>query len=82
MASTIVEKIMQEVRSLSPQELRELLDMINREATSRGRSRRDEILRQIRGKYAHLPTSSDQFAARKREEIELENRRLAGKEDE
>lgn len=29
----------------------------------------------IRDKYAHLPISSDTFAARKAEEIELEDRR-------
>ena len=81
MAASILEKIMQEVRTLSPEELRELREMIDREARSQEQVRREEALRRIRGKYAHLPTSSEDFAARKREEIEIENRRFADKEN-
>ncbi len=81
MSSAILEKIMQEVRMLSPEELRELREMIDREASSQEQVRREEILRRIRGKYAHLPTSGEEFAARKREEIEIENRRFADKEN-
>ncbi len=39
------------------------------------RARRAALSRTIRGKYAYLGTSSDDFAARKQEEIALEDRR-------
>jgi hypothetical protein len=35
----------------------------------------DKAGRRIRGKYADVPTSSEEFAKRKQEEIELEERR-------
>lgn len=35
----------------------------------------DKAGRRIRGKYADVPTSSEEFARRKQEEIELEERR-------
>jgi hypothetical protein len=79
--SAILEKIMQEVRLLSPEELRELREMIDREARSQEQVEREQTLRRIRGKYAHLATSSEEFAARKREEIEIENRRFADEEN-
>lgn len=36
---------------------------------------RAQLARNVRGKYAHLPTGSEAFAARKAEEIRLEDRR-------
>lgn len=39
------------------------------------RLERIALSRRIRGKYAHLSTSSDDFIARKSEEIALEDRR-------
>jgi hypothetical protein len=75
MSSEILEKIMEEVRMLSPEELRKLREMLDREAHSQEQARREETLRRIRGKYAHLPTSSEEFAARKLEDIDLEERR-------
>lgn len=39
------------------------------------RLQRVALSREIRGKYAHLPTSSESFAARKADEIALEERR-------
>ncbi|MDT7779219.1 MAG: hypothetical protein QOC99_1731 [Acidobacteriota bacterium] len=66
--SATLDKIIEEVRALSPEErqqLREMLDMETRAAE----------LRRIQSKYAHLTTSSEAFAARKSEEIEREDRR-------
>lgn len=34
-----------------------------------------ELARSIKGKYAHLPTSADDFIRRKREDLDLEDRR-------
>jgi hypothetical protein len=33
-----------------------------------------DAVRTVKGKYAHLPTSSDDFIKRKRDDLELENR--------
>ncbi|HJQ33547.1 MAG TPA: hypothetical protein VJ866_15285 [Pyrinomonadaceae bacterium] len=66
--STTLDRIIEEVRSLNPEEQRQLREMLEREA-------RTAELRRIRGKYAHVPTSSDDFAREKQEEIELEDRR-------
>ncbi len=66
--SATLDKIIEEVRALSPEErqqLREMLDMEKRTAE----------LRRIQNKYAHLTTGSEAFATRKSEEIELEDRR-------
>ena len=66
--STILERIIEEVRALNPDEQQQLREMLEREA-------RTAELRRIRGKYAHIATSSDDFARQKQEEIELEDRR-------
>lgn len=80
--SQALDRIIEEVRHLSPDEQRQLREMLDREERpSAGdeyqteRSRRIALSRTIRGKYAHLGTSSDDFAARKAEEIEIEDRR-------
>lgn len=74
--------IISKVKALDPAERQQLLDVLNHErnrivhgSLSPEQRRRADIIRSIRGKYAHLPTSSDDFAARKAEEIALEDRR-------
>ncbi|MBA2646081.1 MAG: hypothetical protein H0U81_04705 [Pyrinomonadaceae bacterium] len=66
--SATLDRIIEEVRQLLPDEQRQLRDVLDREA-------RTAELRRIQGKYAHLTTSSESFAARKAEEIALEDRR-------
>jgi hypothetical protein len=53
----------------------ELREMLKRAAVASSLARRAEAVRAVRGKYAHLPTGSEAFAAQKRKEIELEDRR-------
>ena len=53
--------------------------MIERETYSHEQSRRAALSRAIRGKYAYLGVSSDDFAARKAEEIALEDRHTAAR---
>jgi len=55
-----------------PEPLREALE---RAASDSGSAGRAEAVRAMHGKYAHLPTGSEEFAALKRQEIELEDRR-------
>lgn len=71
-APEIVEKAL----SLTPDEMRRLRDELNTMTWEMsGPDARRRAVRAVRGKYAHLPTSSDAFAARKAEEIALEDRR-------
>ena len=72
--STTVEKILEEFRALPPEEQRQLVEMIERETHGSEQSKRAALSRSIRGKYAHLGVSSDDFAAQKAEEIALEDR--------
>ncbi|HEX8138302.1 MAG TPA: hypothetical protein VF544_11975 [Pyrinomonadaceae bacterium] len=69
-------KIMEKTLTLMPDDMRRLRDVLNTVtfdfAGSQGRA---QMTRSVRGKYAHLPTSSEAFAARKAEEISLEGRR-------
>lgn len=68
--------IMQKTLTLMPDDMRQLRDALNKVTFEMvGPDIRANMARKIRGKYAHLPTSSEAFAARKAEEINLENRR-------
>ena len=72
MSATLV-KIIEEARALPPDELRQLLEELEKiEVQMRGFH-----VQQVKGKYAHVATSSDEFAAAKAEEIALEDRRRA-----
>jgi hypothetical protein len=80
--SQLMDEILRKIRELPDSERRELLGILNsttksslKEPTTR--AVQIELARSIRGKYAHVPTSSDSFNRRKRAEIKLENRRLS-----
>ncbi len=74
--SAVLEEIIEKIHTLpygEQQKLREIF--INEEQDlEKERQRRIELSKQIMGKYAHLRTSSDEFAKRKQEEIELEDK--------
>jgi len=65
--SATLDKIIEEVRTLTPDEQQQLREMLDREA-------RTAELRRIQGKYAGLNIGSEAFAAEKAKEIELEDR--------
>lgn len=73
--SHVLDRIIEEVRALPPNERQLLCEMLSREQHDAERTRRAAMSRQIRGKYAHLSTSSEDFARRKAEEIAMEDRR-------
>ena len=58
--------------SSMPEPLREVLERAMAESSLASRA---EAVRAVRGKYAHLPTGSEAFAALKQQEIKLEDRR-------
>jgi hypothetical protein len=69
-------EIMKKTLTLMPDDMRQLRDALNKVTFEVvGPDIRSDMTRSIRGKYAHLSTSSEAFAARKAEEINLEDRR-------
>lgn len=68
MSSSVLETIMEEVKSLTVEERQRLLEALEQE-------QRAELVRSVRGKYAHLGISSEDVRRNKAEEIELEERR-------
>lgn len=79
--SQLMDEILRKVRELPDSERRELLGILNSANSSEQKpatpAAQVELARSVRGKYAHVPTSSDSFNRRKRTEIKLENRRLS-----
>lgn len=67
MSSSVLETILQEVKSLTTDERQQLLEVLERE-------QRAELVRRVRGKYANLGVSSEDVLRNKAEEIELEER--------
>ncbi len=72
--SATLDRIIEEVKALPPEERRQLWEVLNTEANDSERSRRAALARSIRGKYRDVLTSSEEFAARKAAEIALEDR--------
>jgi hypothetical protein len=69
--STEMQQILSAVRALSSKEREELARALDA-LVSPAHPNKDLVLA-IRGRYAHVPTSSDAFIARKHEELALEN---------
>ncbi|MGH9943620.1 MAG: hypothetical protein ACRD9R_14840 [Pyrinomonadaceae bacterium] len=75
--SVTLDKIIAEVKALPPDERRRLRELLDDEAqVETERVRRAVLSRAIRGKYAHLATSSETFATLKRQETEREDAKL------
>lgn len=68
MSSSVLETIMEEVKSLTADERQRLLESLEQE-------QRAELVRSVRGKYAHLGVSTEEVLRSKAEEIDLEERR-------
>jgi hypothetical protein len=71
--STEVKQILVAVRALSLRERQELATALDREALVSPAQPSRNLVLAVRGRYAHVPTSSDAFIARKREELASEN---------
>jgi hypothetical protein len=69
-----VEKILAEISTLTPAEREELQELLGPNQTSSSRPAA-ELVNKIKGKYSFVATSSEAFAGRKQEEIDLEDRR-------
>ncbi len=73
--SATLDRIIEEVRQLPPAEQQQLREILDTEIYTSERERRIRLSESIRGKYRDVLTSSELFAARKAEEIALEDRR-------
>ena len=73
--SATLDKIFEEVRQLPPEDQQRLRAMLDTELSASEREQRTRPSESIRGKYRDVLTSSELFAARKAEEIALEDRR-------
>lgn len=69
--SSEVHQILVAVRALSPEDKQSLADALERELPSSlpKRDRDCSLVEPIRGKYAAVPTSSEEFIARKRADV-------------
>ena len=72
-----VQSIVEAVRSLDAAQRRELTAALAAIEPSQAdvSSSRKQLIDSIRGKYRHIPTSSESFIDRKREDTVLESRR-------
>lgn len=71
-----VQSIVEAVRSLTAEQRMELMEALATVETSRtsvSAIRRD-LVQAIKGKYRNVPTSSESFMSRKREDVALESR--------
>lgn len=73
MASSTLEKLLAKARTLSAEEQRQLREALGKEVRSSEQAERDRRVGSIRGKYAHVLTSSADFATRKADELALED---------
>jgi hypothetical protein len=70
-------EIMEKTLTLMPDDVRRLRDFLNEATFSlAGSERRARMVRSVRGKYAHVRTSSEDFITLKREETRREDSKL------
>ncbi len=69
-----VQSIVEAVRGLTAEQRRELMEALATVETSPVSASRRELLQAIKGKYRNIPTSSESFMSRKREDLDLESR--------
>jgi hypothetical protein len=71
-----VQTIVEAIRSLSAEQRQELIESLVALESPRGPATlsRKQLVDSIKGKYRHLPISSESFMSRKREDVALESR--------
>lgn len=71
-----VQSIVEAVRSLTAEQRMELMEALATVEVPRTpvSANRRELVQAIKGRYRHVPTSSDSFMGRKREDVALECR--------
>jgi hypothetical protein len=72
--SAILDKIKEEVKTLSPDEKRQLRELLDDAVQTAEQDERNRIAASIRGKYRDVLTSSEEFIAQRAAETALEDR--------
>ncbi len=80
MSAAVLEELIEKIKLLSEAEQQKLAEAIEQQQQMKAETERKAFIRSLRGKYAFVPTSSEDFARRKQEEIELEDRRSQSNE--
>ena len=80
MSTAVSEEIIEKLGLLSEAEQQKLAEAIEQQKQMKAETERRAFIRSLRGKYAFVPTSSEDFARRKQEEIEIEDRRSRSSE--
>jgi metal-dependent amidase/aminoacylase/carboxypeptidase family protein len=75
-----VEQVLAQVRALSREEQQQLWERLKEDVHAAERAARIEASRRIRGKYKNILSGTEEFMARKREEVELEERRYEARQ--
>lgn len=73
--SLALDKILEELPGLSLEERQHLREVLERESMAPRVPPDPEVIRGIKGKYADVLSPSEDFIARKAQEIDLEDRR-------
>jgi len=73
--SAAIQAIVNAVRELTPEQRQQLAALVLIDADQSAVPNREEWIQAIRGKYKHIPTSSEALLRRKAEETALESRR-------
>ena len=73
--SATLDKIIEEIRALPPDEKRRLRELLDGEARAVEQEERNRLAAGIRGKYRDVLSSSEDFIARRAEETAREDRR-------
>lgn len=73
--SIVLEEIIEKIALLSEKEEERLIVAVEDQRRIRAEVERRSLIHSVMGKYAYVPTSSEEFARRKQEEIRLEDRR-------
>jgi len=71
MSTGILDRMIEEVKGLSAEERRRLIEILSEDKRSPEQEERDRMAQSIRGKYKHVLTGSEEFARRKAEEVIL-----------
>ncbi len=71
--STEMHQILDAARTLSPNQLEELIAALRSIEDTTPSGRRERLVHEIRGKYKHIPTSVEAFLQRKAADTGLES---------
>ncbi len=73
--AVVIDEIIEKIEMLSDVERERLIVAMEEQKLIKAEAERNALIDSVMGKYEFVPTSSDDFARRKKGEIEVEDRR-------